>query len=82
MESVTIAKARQNLYKLVTNTNQNYQPIQILSKNGNAVLISADDWKAIQETLYLASIPGMNDTIIKGLREPLNQCKSADEVDW
>ena len=50
------------------------------SKHGNAILISEDDWKAIQETMYLLSIPGMRESIQEGLATPIDKCR--DKVDW
>jgi len=46
---------------------ETHEPIQITGKRTNAVLVSEDDWRSIQETLYLSSIPGMQESIIEGL---------------
>jgi len=54
--------------------------VQITGKHGNAVLVSEEDWGLIQETLYLLSIPGMRESILKGIEEPLDECD--DELDW
>ncbi|MFT0849213.1 type II toxin-antitoxin system Phd/YefM family antitoxin [Achromobacter sp. F4_2707] len=61
-------------------TAESHQPIRIVGKRSSAVLISEADWDAIQETLYLVSIPGMRDSIKKGMAEPLES--SAKELDW
>ena len=53
--------------------NEDGEPIQITGKRGNAILLSEEDWRAIRETLYLVSIPGMKESIIKGLKEPLDK---------
>ncbi|MGE4170665.1 MAG: type II toxin-antitoxin system Phd/YefM family antitoxin [Candidatus Margulisiibacteriota bacterium] len=71
---MNVTKARQHLYNLIHEVNENHQPIEITSKNGNAVLISSEDWEAIQETLYLEQIPGMRNSIKKGMAEPLSAC--------
>ncbi len=63
MKTVTVTKARENLYKLIDLTNSEKEPIHITGKRGNAVLISEDDWRSISETMYLLSIPGMRDSI-------------------
>lgn len=74
MTTMTVTKARANLYRLVDKSAQAHEPIQISGKRHNAILISEDDWRAIQETLYLLSIPGMGESIRKGLREPAKKC--------
>ena len=54
----------------------------IVSKKGNAVLVSEDDWNALQETVYLNSIPGMAQSLIEGRDTPIEQCVAEDEVEW
>ena len=64
MNSINITNARQNLFQLVSDVNVGYNPITIVNNKGkNAVLISEDEWKNIEETLYLSSIPGYVDEI-------------------
>lgn len=64
MSTINITNARQNLFKLVSDVNIGFNPITIVNNKGkNAVLISEDEWKNIEETLYLSSIPGMIDNI-------------------
>jgi len=78
MEAINITKARQNLYKLVRETNESHAPIQILGKDGNAVLLSEDDWRSIQETLYLYSVPGLVKAIKESENEPVEGMKEYD----
>lgn len=80
MPTVNSTLARNSIYKLIDKTNETSEPIFITGKRGNAVLISEDDWKAIQETLFLLSIPKMRESIIDGMKEPLNKC--TDKVIW
>ena len=80
MTSIPITKARSRLYQLVDDTSSTHEPIQITGKRTNAVLVSEGDWRSIQETLYLVSIPGMRDSIRKGLKEPLG--KSSTTLAW
>lgn len=80
MKTVPITAARQNLYTLIDETLTNSEPIQILSKRGSVILISLDDWNAMQETLYLESIPDMKKSILEASKESLNECKR--EIDW
>lgn len=64
MSTINITNARQNLYQLVSDVNVGFNPITIVNNKGdNAVLISEEEWKNIEETLYLSSIPGYVDEI-------------------
>ena len=76
MVTINITNARKNLYKLVDSINDSHEPVIITGKHGSAVLISEEDWKSIEETLYLTSIPGMRESIIDGLKVPLENCSS------
>jgi len=80
MKTLTITDARKNIYKLVEQANETHEPIQITGKKNNAVLVSAEDWRSIQETLYLTSIPKMRESIIKGLKTPLSN--TSKDLDW
>lgn len=80
MATLTASKARANLYRLIDQAAESHQPIHITGKRTNAVLLSAEDWNAIQETLYLLSVPGMRESIKEGMAEPLG--KSARGLDW
>jgi len=80
MTTVTATKARNNLYSLIDEANESHIPIQITGKRGNAVLISEDDWKAISETIHLSTIPGMIESIKKGMAEKVEDC--SDSLEW
>ncbi len=80
MKTINATKARANIYKLLEEANSSNEPIQITGKRNNAILISEDDWRAIEETLYLLSIPGMRESIKKGLKTPLDDC--LEELNW
>ena len=80
MTVLTVTEARANLYKLLDEVAATHEPILITGKRTNAVLVSEDDWRAIEETIYLLSIPGMRESIVEGLNTPLDEC--ADEVEW
>lgn len=73
MTSLPITKARSRLYQLLDEAADSHQPIQITGKRSSAVLVSEEDWRSIQETLYLISMPGMRDSIREGLAEPLSK---------
>jgi prevent-host-death family protein len=74
MTTLTTTQARANLYKLIDDVNQSHHPIQILGKRSSAVLISEDDWRSLQETVYLSSIPGMKESLLKGMKTPVSKC--------
>lgn len=78
--TLTASEARANLYRLIDEAASSHEPITITGKRGAAVLVSADDWHAIQETLYLLSVPGMRESIEQGRLEPLSE--SATVADW
>ncbi len=80
MTTLTATEARRQLYTLLDNVSESHEPIQITGKRNSAVLISEEDWKAVQETLYLSSIPGMNESIKAGMAEPIENCDA--ELDW
>jgi len=80
MTTLTATEARKSLYNLVDEVALSHDPIQIVGKRHSAVLISEEDWRAIQETLHLVSIPGMRDSIQKGLKTPITECN--EELTW
>jgi prevent-host-death family protein len=80
MTTLSASEARKRLYNLVDEVKESHEPIQIVGKRSTAVLISEEDWKAIEETLYLASLPGMRASIKKGLKTPVEKC--SEEPGW
>jgi prevent-host-death family protein len=80
MTTLSASEARKRLYNLVDEVKDSHEPVQIVGKRSSAVLISEEDWKAIEETLYLASIPGMRESIKKGLETPTGKC--SEEPGW
>ena len=76
MLTLPATKARAKLYSLIDETASTHQPIQITGKRSNAVLVSQEDWAAIQETLYLLSIPGMRESIKQGLATSIDDCST------
>jgi len=75
MTTLTATEARKNFFNLVDKVSESHEPIQISGKRHSAVLISEDDWRAIQETLYLISVPGMRKSIVKGFKTPVEKCR-------
>ncbi len=84
MTAITVAKAKENIYQMLSDVNNSGHPITITNNRGkNGVLISEDDWNAIQETLFLNSIPGMAESIIEAGNELLEECSVYDpDEEW
>ena len=80
MATVSTTQARKDLYRLVDQVQDTHEPIQINGKRGNAVLVSEADWQALQETLFLVSIPGMRESILEGMATPPHELE--DEPGW
>ena len=80
MSSINVTNARKNLYRLIEKINESHEPVHVIGKNGAVVMVAEDDWKAIEETLFLTSIPGMRESIIEGMQEPVDNC--SDSLDW
>ncbi len=80
MRSVSAEKVRTNFSKILDDAVSSHEPIQITGKKAHGILISEEDWRAIQETLYLLSIPKMRESIRKGLKTPIENC--ATELPW
>lgn len=82
MTTVSVTEARSDLYNIINEVNESSTPTLLTNRRGkNAVLISEDDWNAIQETMYLNSIPGYADSIIKGGKTPIEDCTPLEELD-
>lgn len=80
MTTITATEARRLLYKLLDQVADSHEPVQIAGKRGSAVLIAESDWRAIQETLYLDSVPGMRESIREGMITPIEECE--EDLDW
>lgn len=80
MTIIKATDARSSLYSLIDEAAETHQPIIITGKRHNAVLVSESDWNAINETLFLLSIPGMRESIREGLAEEVDKC--AKEIEW
>ena len=80
MPVLTASEARANLYRLIDHAADSHEPILIAGKRNSAVLVSEEDWKAIQETMHLLSVPGMRKSIREAMTEPL--AASAKALDW
>ncbi len=80
MTTLNVTDARAKLYSLIDEIAETHQPIVITGKRNNAVLLSEEDWKAINETMYLLSVPGMRESIREGMVANLDKCSK--DLDW
>ena len=80
MASISVTEARKRLFALVDEVGESHTPVEIHGKRSNAVLVSEDDWRAIQETLYLTAIPGMRESILYGLATTTSEL--SEEPGW
>ena len=80
MPTLTATEARSKLYRLIDEAASTHDPIVITGKRSNAVLLSEEDWRSIQETLYLLNIPGMRESIRVGLASPIEEC--SEDIEW
>ena len=77
MKSINIKNAEKNLYRIIESVNKTHEPVCITGEYNSAVLVGEDDWKSIEETLHLLSVPGMRDSIIEGMNTPLSELEEA-----
>ena len=82
MTTITATNARKQLYKLLSQIQESHEPICITGKNGAGILISEEDYAAIQETLYLQSVPGMTQSLLDGRQTPPEDCTPLSEFTW
>jgi prevent-host-death family protein len=80
MTTLSATEARAKLFRLIDEVADSHMPVLITGKRANAVLVSEADWRAIEETIYLLSIPDMRESIIEGLNTPLEECD--EEIEW
>ncbi len=80
MKTIPVTRARESLYRLIDEVADSSEPVTIHGLRSDAVLVSADDWRAIQETLHLLSIPGMRESIREGMATPPEEC--SPDLDW
>ena len=76
MPTITVTEARRQLYRLLDEVCESHEPVHIAGKRSSGVLVSEEDWRAITETLRLSEIPGIRDSIVKGMKEPLDKCSN------
>jgi len=77
---ITASEARANIFRLMDQVSETHHPVFITGKRNNAVMVSEEDWRSIQETIYLSSIPNMVESIIEGINTPIEECD--DQIEW
>ena len=82
MTNINITNFRKDIYELLEQTIKYNEPINVSTKNGNAIVLSEEDYNGLMETIYLLSVPGMKEKLIDGKDTPLEDCVAEDEVDW
>ncbi len=82
MTTTNITNFRKNAFNYVEQTIKYNEPLNISTKDGDAVLLSAEEYSGLMETLYLVSVPGMREKIMDGLKQPLDECLNEDAVEW
>ncbi len=80
--TTSITALRKNLYSLIDSAVRFNEPINVVTKSGNAVIISEEEYKSLMETVHLLSIPGMKEKLLKGKATPVEDCVAEDEVKW
>lgn len=80
MTTITATEARANLYRLMDAAAESHEPVVITGKRTRAVLVSEEDWRAIQETLFLISVPGMRESVQEGMQATVEDC--SETLDW
>ena len=81
MTNVNITYFRKNIYSILEQTIKYNKAVNVSTKDGNAILISEDDYRSLMETLYIESVPGLKEDIINGMKEPYEECIPEEEVD-
>lgn len=82
MTTINITNFRKNIYELLEQTIRYNEPLNISTKNGNAVLLSEEDYNNLIETMYISSVPGLKEDIVDGLKENIKDCIDENEVEW
>lgn len=82
MFNMNITNFRKQIFNVLEQTIKYNEPVNISTKDGNAVILSEEDYNGLMETLYLSSVPNMKEHIIEGMNTPISECVPEDEVQW
>ena len=76
MSVINATTARNNFFRVMDEAIDTREPICVTGKKGNVVIVSEEDWRSIQATLYLVSIPGMKEKLLAGMATPVSECET------
>jgi PHD/YefM family antitoxin component YafN of YafNO toxin-antitoxin module len=82
MTTINATNFRKNIYSTLEQTIKYSEPVSIVTKDGNAVIISEEDYRGLMETLAIYTTPGLKEAIIEGRDTPISECIPADKVEW
>lgn len=82
MININITNFRKNIFGILEQTIKYNEPVNVSTKDGNAVILSEEDYNGLIETLYLSSIPNVKEQIIEGMKTPASECVPEDKVEW
>ncbi len=82
MINTNVTNLRKNLFGILEQTIKFNEPVNVSTRDGNAVILSEEDYNGLMETVYLSAIPGLKDEIVEGMNTPLSECLSEEEVKW
>ena len=80
MNTITAAEAQAKIFSLINEVTEEREPVKIAGEHSSVVLISEAEWNSIQETLHLISIPGLRESIIEGMKTPVEECET--KLEW
>lgn len=82
MINMNITNFRKQIFNVLEQTIKFNEPVNISTKDGNAVVLSEEDYNGLMETLYLSSVPKMKEQLIEGMNAPVSECIPENEVEW
>jgi len=82
MRTITVTEARTKLFRLIDKVAMEHEPMLLTGKRNKAVLVSEADWREIEETLALLSVPGLKKDLMEGVRTPVEDCVAESDLDW
>ena len=82
MLNTNVTSFRKDIFNILEQTIKFNEPVNVSTKDGNAVVISEEDYNGLMETLYLSSAPSVKESIVEGLNTPLSECVAESEVEW
>lgn len=82
MDVINVNDAQQHLDAVINESVKSHTPVIITGHQNKAVLVALEDWNALQETLHILQVPGMREDLVEGMRTPVEECVTKEELDW